>query len=587
MGNIFKSMPAFNTMEKLKLFALLTIILLFCYGVAEAAQLPTTDAPKLTMLAKDISLGNVLVSQNGFNRILDNKDLGALKQSQIKFQGNLYDFREIIAFHDDAGGLGGEAGPQVATSLTSLSGTEDNYKDGIYLETLKGAMGYYYIFDTPIDISKATKANPLLMKFYNTQIDIISVADEKTFDARVWDGKEITMAVGGTMLLNGQRVVLFKVAGNSATFFVGKAQKVISGLDTIAGSDIELLSTTANTATFIIGTYVSKTITNGDAWIVPCGKSYSRQACSANNPDWAWAVDDLTTNTKGNDLYGKIDGNSSPTLGIRNDYVVNDKSDSPPTMGGAYDFPSNLFGVRFDKLSAPIQYMDLKISLQNADFSAVFPEQKNKPSFLLETSTPLAKLDIFDGNKYISASKIWLSINKADKNLIDVIYYNGRKIALARTINQAAGDNEIARVNYKQTSGNAVTLQLTGKPNTDDIHLVANINADGVAQGKDNLEMWLGTLNGEFASLGLSASKIKPKVMLDGVPELVAKGSTFSMYVHVSDNKALSTIKTLINRQVVLTLNFPSSWPERDKLRWDGSPAFNTNFIDGGTCFNG
>ncbi|MEK6807693.1 MAG: hypothetical protein AABX75_01560 [Nanoarchaeota archaeon] len=578
-------------MEKSKFLAFVVVALLLCFGIADAAQLPASDVPRVTTLAKDITLGSTIV-QSGFDQLLDNKDLSALRQGQVNFQGNPYNFKEIIAFHNVAAGYDdGVMGLRVITSLTSL---DDDYKDGIYLEASKDAMGYYYVFDTPIDISKSTNANPLLIKFYNTQIDIISVIDEKTFDARVWDGKEITMPVSSMVFFNDQRITLLKVAGNSATFRAGNVQKVISGLDTLAGADIELLGTTANTATFAIGSYAKKRITNGDAWIVPCGKSYARQACSAVNPDWVWAVDDLTTNDAlGNDLYGSADNSSpGPTLGIRNDYIVNDKSDNPPTMSEAYDFPSNTFGVRFDSLARPsasttIKYMDLKISLQNADFSAVFSGQSNKPSFLIESSAPSPGLEVLDGNKYIRTNKIWLSVNKANQNLIDILYQNNKKIALARTVNQAAGSNEIGRINHGQTNGNAAVLRLTGQPNADDVRLVLAINADGIANGKDNLEAWLGTLNGEFASLGMSADKVKPKVMLDNVPELVAKGATFSMDVYVSDNKALSTIKTLINGQVVSTLVIPSYWPDRDKLGWAGSPRFNTNLLNGGICFTG
>ncbi len=579
------------------LFAFIGVVLLASTSVAATNNCATSSA------TKNIILGNNIVSPQGFNRELDNKDLSTLKASSLNFQGQQYNYREVIAFHNQAGGIT-NAGPQVSTSLTEIGGTQDDYKDGVYLETPKGANGFYVVFDAPpINISKATKAEPLSLNILGKRIDILSVANEKSFTARIWDEKERKLFIGDSIFIDKKSISLKDVdqKANTIKVSVSGVTKTITVFDTVNGVDIGVAEShysnkkSEQYAILVAGKNNIKDISDGDGFAIPCASKYKRAECKEDNPDWVWDVDDLTAKANGNTItVAGIEAAPHPTIGVINDYIVNDFNDNPPTADGEYDFPNGgkKYRILFGSLST-VDYLTLSATFKSAeDFSAVFPAQNAEPAFLIEASEDYS-LDVFTGNNYKRTNKIWLSYNDAqpDKN-IDVFYFDGKtsSIKLARTVDQADAQNQISkigRISYRATLGkDTLTLLLKGKPGySDELRLVLDVNADGIASPQDYLEVWLGTLNNEFASLGQHPDRIKPRVMIYNHPTLVSKGWTFQMEGIPEDKKGLHSLKVYKDGQLGLTLGTYGAktytWAETDVVKDMNSGVCSLGWLPG------
>jgi len=534
---------------------------------------PAAAACTVNSLTKFVPLGSQIVTDSAFKQELDNADLSTLKSSTVNFQGTQYNNREVVVFHNYTGGINGEVGPRLATSLTSIGGTEDDYKDGIYLETSKGAMGFFIVFDTPIDISKATKAEPLSLNILGKRIDITSVTGGKTFAARVWDNEDKLMNVGDSFIVNSKTVTLVDVSQNQNTATISvrdkksNIKKTITGLDNINGLDVEIIEShysaknSEKWALIVAGTYSAKQYSDGDAFVVPCGQKYKRAECKKDNPDWVWDIDGLTTNAAGNTLTVG-DNNARPSIGVINDYIVNDFSDNPITVGGVYDFPQakNPLQVKFFNLPAA-NYATLDISFKpSEDFSAVFPQQNSEPAILLEASESDA-IKVFDGRKYTKTNKIWLSYNDAQPSTsIDVLYLNpaDNTVKLAQTIDQTKSNynSEIGRVVYGASGSNKVAvMKFKGNPaSADDLHLLFAVKGNGIASGSDDIDVWLGG-DGEFTSIGAqNPSEVKPMIEMN-LPKEVLKGKTFDMQIIGGDNKLLEKVQIFRDGNLVATLS--------------------------------
>src|SRR3989344_5839468 len=378
------------------------------YIAATLAQQATTAAGGGTTTvaggqSKDIVLGDPigLSGSGGFDQEMDHGDVSSLKDDTITFQSASYDYREMLVWINNTAGMI-NPGPQVVTSLTSVGGVEDDYKDGIYLEAEKGTIGYYYVFDSTINVSTPTlAADPLAINFLGRKIKITSIDTSGTkFTARV--GQEVFLNVGDTVTIEGKKITL-KNVGSAATntpviVDVDGTVETVTGTVTVNGIEISVSDTfysdnlNERSATLVVGKDAVETYSDGDKFIVQCGVAYKRAECKKENPDWVWDVDDLdsATNAAGNTLTGSLDTTAGPTIGVVNDFTVNDFSDNPVAVGGKYDFPLGGYEIRFDKLTVPdTNYMTLTISYQSTEDLSGAGQTRGAtevPTFLIESS---------------------------------------------------------------------------------------------------------------------------------------------------------------------------------------------------------
>jgi len=498
--------------------------------------------------SKDIVLGDPigLSGSGGFDQEMDHGDVSSLKDDTITFQSASYDYREMLVWHNNTGGIV-NPGPQVVTSLTSVGGVEDDYKDGIYLEAEKGTIGYYYVFDSTINVSTPTlAADPLAINFLGRKIKITSIDTSGTkFTARV--GQEVFLNVGDTVTIEGKKITL-KNVGSAATntpviVDVDGTVETVTGTETVNGIEISVSDTfysdnlNERSGTLIVGKDAVETYNDNDKFIVQCGTAYKRAECKKENPDWVWDVDDLYgVNAAGNTRTDSLEPSAGTTIGVINDFTVNDFSDNPPAAGGKYDLPLGGYEVRYDSLTvSDTDYMTMTVSYQSTeDLSASIAGLTAVPAILIESSEAEA-ISAYDGSNYKTTNKVWIYTNTSlasgtalnTRNQTLVFYRNPTdgKVTLARNVtnNGAISDYPIiGRVNYGETkSGNvyfalrgdmtaANALNLTLRVSDDQGYIAtaptSSESSGGgriTSNGKDDINIWLGhAAAGAFNHLG-------------------------------------------------------------------------------------
>ncbi|HIH14033.1 MAG TPA: S-layer protein [Nanoarchaeota archaeon] len=485
---------------------------------------------------KDIVLGdNIgLPNSGGFDQELDHGDIASLKDDSLTFQSTSYDYREMLVWHNATQGSAFAVGPQIATSLTSIGGVEDDYKDGIYLEANKGTIGYYYVLDSTINISKTTSSDPLALSFLGRKMKITTVTDSNTFTARV--GQEAFMNVGDTITIEGKKVLLKNVgsATTNAPFIVdvdGVVETLnVNTAETVNG--LEILGTDAfysdnvneRSASIVVGKDASETYNDGDKFVQPCGVAYKRAECKKENPDWVWDVDGLDTSAAGDTI--TTGDTTKPSIGVINDYTVNDFSDNPPAAGGKYDLPLGGYEIRFNKLTVPdTDYMTLTVTFESsadfsADASATTPRlgasQASEPAFLIEVTEAEGIEVLKSDGAYAKTNKIWLTINDSfQTNTTDVVYRNPTDGKATWASNIGPGGT-VGRVAYGETKTTNVVMLLNGNLTAgtgldpyvaNKLNLTFDIRDDNnyMLNAADDISVWLGnTAGGDFATLGAS-----------------------------------------------------------------------------------
>ena len=118
-------------------------------------------------MGRQLILGSPLQSEQGFPEIIIDDDLTGLQDSTITFNGRTY------KIHDEIVWLNNNITPtQVETGLSS----EDDYDT--LITSRNGKLGYYYRFDTSIDLSQVTNENPLNITFLDRELSIIDVGSD-------------------------------------------------------------------------------------------------------------------------------------------------------------------------------------------------------------------------------------------------------------------------------------------------------------------------------------------------------------------------------------------------------------------------
>jgi len=147
-------------------------------------------------VTEDIPLGKPVGNDTTFalDWRLDDTDIESFQDTQLNFQSKDYDVRDILVIVNKAG-----ASPSIETSLSS---SDDDYEDNIFLEAERASLRYFYHFDDQINVSKTKASDSLDINFLGKKLDITSVVNPTKFTAFV--GSEFFMDVGDTVTVDGK-----------------------------------------------------------------------------------------------------------------------------------------------------------------------------------------------------------------------------------------------------------------------------------------------------------------------------------------------------------------------------------------------
>ena len=483
-------------------------------------------------VTEDIPLNTGLGdAETGLDATIEDNDISTLLDTQISFRSADYDVREVF--------LLGTTNPKLVTSLTSGSAVEDDYKSDVYMETNNAArIRYYYAFDDAIFISNATSTNPLEIKFLGKTLKITSVASATQMTAYV--GAEYFMDVGDSVTANGKTITLENVgSGGAVVVSVDGVLETIPSSSTETVNGIEITNDETfyednkeqRSASLVVGEDSQETIKNDDMYFG------GDDSCTDNDwkdPDcWVWEIDTnygdatATSTTLGDNADTAATG---AVLGIHNDFIVNDYSDVPITVGECIDLPNNYLSVCFDSLTvADTDYMTLKLEKDSSvDFS--------KAGKNFGTSIPAIKISssvddtIYLKNDNMNVTNagtgnfttdkkvktIYLAVNQSNASWVEIFYKdpnenNIMKYAGAETLNTT---QMIFQVNYENTKDTNVEFDF-GKASapllaTDSyLNLTLDIlgdNTNDLATGVDDITMEWKIATGNFSNLGSASS---------------------------------------------------------------------------------
>jgi len=468
----------------------------------------------------------------GMDAVLEDDDIPTLLDSEVSFQGADYNVREVVLLKTTS--------PAPETSLTSASTVEDDYESGIYLEVSKDSIGYYYVFDEAINASKASSSEPLEIKFLGKTLKITDASDTRQDRFTAYVGTEYFMDVGDSVVVEGKTVTLENVgtAGSIIVSVDGKLETIPDGgTETVNGIEIVVDETfyesnkEQRSATLVIGKDAQSTFKDGD------GFYGGDEVCRNNNPDdadcWEWDIANLGDNLA-TDVPENADGadilNSSmgTTIGLQNDFTINDDTDNPPGVGECIDLPNNYISICFDSLSvSDTDYATYTIQYEStADFSDAtaatngFGAQTSEPAIFIHTEIEdgiIIESSNLNGTNITADTKtrkVWLSINDTLAHGYDVLYENeDNQVTYAGFLESGAtgGNVTILRFNYMDTK--STNVELDWEKNTSREHffrldVVGDDSTNELANNKDDLVFYFysAALKGDFDRLGASAS---------------------------------------------------------------------------------
>ncbi len=291
-------------------------------------------------VTEDIPLGKAIGNDTTFalDWRLDDSNIESFQDTQVNFQGKDYDVRDLLIIVNKDGGS-----PSIETSLSS---SDDDYEDNIFMEAERASIRYFYYFDDPVNVSKTKSGDTFDINFLGKKLEITKVDKQDTFTAFV--GSEFFMDVGDTVTVDGKKVTLENVGeGGAILVDVDGVRETIpgSGTRTVNGIEISNDETfftneiSERSASLIIGETAQDTYKDGDAYV---GED-------ENDPDWIWNIGNLTQNAA-TGLSDRAKEPSGPFIGIENDFVKNDDTDDPAGVGECYDVPNNYASICLDSL---------------------------------------------------------------------------------------------------------------------------------------------------------------------------------------------------------------------------------------------
>lgn len=305
-----------------------TVLKTYFASFVEPEVNETSDLTNLDGLTEEIMLGYQLNSE--FDTELDDSDIETLKDSTFEFDDETISYREIIKVGNDM------------TVETSLTASEDDYKDEPYIEIERGALGYYFVFDENIDLSNVDNDEPLEINFLGKNLKIIEVDND---EIEVETGEKKFVGVDESVQVEDKTLtvseiyednIIVNVDGTMAYLDEGETDDV-NGL-WIRVEDIYYSDTRdERTVKLIVSEEkIHKTYKDGDEYI----------GQDEDDPEWVWDLDNLLVDN----LNGDTIAGQGPTLGIVNDFVKDDYKDDPIKNGEQYNFPNDFAAVEFTRV---------------------------------------------------------------------------------------------------------------------------------------------------------------------------------------------------------------------------------------------
>ena len=121
------------------------------------------------LVRNDVPLGSSLTA-GGFNPTYIATSLPGLQSASIVYNGITYPVHDELQLTD--------GGPTIETSLTSQ---DDDYASGVFLESMRDRIKYYYKFDSPLYLTNATEQNPVIINFLNDRVLIQRIVSPTSF----------------------------------------------------------------------------------------------------------------------------------------------------------------------------------------------------------------------------------------------------------------------------------------------------------------------------------------------------------------------------------------------------------------------
>ncbi len=432
---------------------------------------------------------NTTLTRSGFiDSQLEDDDIESFQDTEISFAGKSVDVHDELDLGEitTTGGSSPTAntGPKMATSL---SAGDDDYESNIYMEVPKKRITYNYVFDETINLQNDTSTSqPLELNFLGKKLKIVSIVSQSEFKAYVGDeyfmnvGDKVT-CVGKTLSLEnvGQSAVLVDVDGVKATIDSG-------GTETVNGCEItvdELFYRTqieSSSATLVSGKDSSESIKDGDTYFG------GDDNCLNNNPDdpdcWKWVVGELRTSGTGNINKGET-SNYGPTIGLSNDFTMDDDKDNPPTVGDCVNLPNNYASICVDSLNvADTNYNTFEITFDNSkDLSQGGASgQTSEPVIQIAALEGLDEGLVLDAKDFqdfgpvltgtastVKTDKIWLHINDTSSAYVDFFYEDsdnkvkwGGSNVLTSNATHTAIFSKFGEINFDNTKGTNIVLAL-------------------------------------------------------------------------------------------------------------------------------
>lgn len=537
----------------------------------------TTEAAERGKGQEDVILGMELSDK--FGTTVDDDDVGVLQDTTITFDGEDWDVHDEIKL--------GSSSPSLQTSLSS---NEEDYKADPVMEiTAKGDVGYYYLFDEAINLSKrVTSDTPLEVSFLGQTLEIVSVSDSDTIKARV--GQKVELDAGESVTIEGKTVKLIQTSSSSARVEVsgvsdvideGKT-KTINGLEVKVDTIFDDEGATNDFAVLIVGKDAEETFDDDDEYIDYCTTGGDAE-CDKDNPDWVWDLGGLTTNAK-----GVTSGTSGPKIGVINDFVKDAATKKPQTVGQSLWLPHDFAQIELtealadDFVKVTVEFSDA-IDLNNTA-TAVAPGhltwETSEDGFLvtadvdetlvLEDGAPAWRTDALSAN--VGTKKLAFVVN--DFNVtglnenasIDVFYWDANNKPIyagnltARTCGGACDKAVVLRfgyIDFKDTTGTGrIALSLNSTNTTaDGTWLVfddRDSELDGSDEDSDDIFIQMGTSaaigrggegsgTAEFDALGTKSKEDEAGELLYG--NVVGGSSTATIGTRDEDQLTLYGIK--------------------------------------------
>lgn len=533
----------------------------------------TTSGTTVTVtggVKADVPLGKQIASDSGneLDQLLQDDEIESLLDTAITFQSADYDISEIVV-------ISAKAGSSV-TPQTSLTSSDDGYETNIRLEAERDSMKYFYSFDETINLSKVTTSDPLKIDFLGKQIKVTNVDSSGTkFTAYV--GEEYYLNVDDEATVEGKLVKLLNVgSGGSVKVDVAGVVETISaaGTETVNGIEITNDETfydsndvAQRSATLIMGKDASATYKDGDAYV---GEDDS-------SPNWVWNLAGLyaqsTTTLVNNESSGITE--TGIVLGIENDFVKNDDSDSPVKAGECYNYPNDYVSVCFDSLTvADDDYMRVVVELdRSTDLSTAGAGSSltSEPTVYIHADESeglvLDQGDLQTVNGTSAdrkTDKIWLYTPAANGQI--QVYYedvNGKmQYAGNATTIDSRDTNYFAHIDYSDVTTNDIRFTAKGNGTAGVNVTVMPYDSTDLTLYTDNITASFGVSSGKIASLGPTISQEEAEEVLWNMTRIGTKdedhGTQYGLKIYdpksngASDEVVLDIPGDIVRANVVI-----------------------------------